>query len=457
MSTITGADPMYRRDLGNGLIERWSTIDDVENVAQLCGNVFRDKEDEPLNVRIIDNVHQQMHGSFPFMGAGDYALIEDTRKEGNPLVACTCLFSSEWEYEGIPFGLGQPEFVATHPDYRHRGLIRNLFKMIHARSESKGHLVQAIAGIFYFYRQFGYEYALELEGRRVTYLSLIPKARENTPELYSLRAATPDDIPLIENLYKQQRSASAVWAVVTRSYWHYQLEERDVDPVAVGKQACIYMLVDAAGVVQGYTTLSNKRRGKTLHVWTLDLFPGTNWQKVSLPLLRALQKYGEQLPTVTSEAGPLSEISFDMGSTHPIYEVLGETLAPFYEPPYAWYVRVPNLLAFLQHIIPALEQRLANSVAASSTGELKLDLYRQGLHMTLDRGHITSIDPWVPPTDETPDVAHCPPLVFLQLLFGHRNLDELRYAFPDVQVRGEPEVLLKALFPKKFSRIMPLM
>jgi len=194
MATYTAAAANYRRELGGGLLQRWSTPEDTENIAQLCGMVFRDKEDEPLNLRAMESVRRQMSGDFPLMGPGDYAVIEDTGKEGNPLVACTCLWRQEWEYEGIAFGVGQPEFVVTHPDYRNRGLIRTLFAMLHTRSEAEGHLVQAITGISYFYRQFGYEYALELEGRRVTYLSLIPKAQESTPEPYALRAATTEDI-----------------------------------------------------------------------------------------------------------------------------------------------------------------------------------------------------------------------------------------------------------------------
>jgi len=194
MATLTAAAPNYRRELGEGLIQRWSTAEDTENIAQLCGMVFRDQEDEPLNLRGMESVRRHMSGDFPLMGPGDYAVIEDTGKEGNPLVACTCLWRQEWEYEGIAFGVGQPEFVVTHPDYRNRGLIRTLFAMLHTRSEAEGHLVQAITGISYFYRQFGYEYALELEGRRVTYLSLIPKAQESTPEPYALRAATTEDI-----------------------------------------------------------------------------------------------------------------------------------------------------------------------------------------------------------------------------------------------------------------------
>ncbi len=130
MATLTAAAPNYRRELGKGLIQRWSTLEDTENIAQLCAMVFRDKEDEPLNVHAMDSVRWHMSGDFPLMGPGDYAVIEDIRKEGNPLVACTCLWRQEWEYEGIAFGVGQPEFVVTHPDYRNRGLIRALFDMV---------------------------------------------------------------------------------------------------------------------------------------------------------------------------------------------------------------------------------------------------------------------------------------------------------------------------------------
>jgi len=451
MATFTAASPNYRRELGEGLIQRWSTPEDTENIAQLCGIVFRDKDDEPLNLRMMDNVRQHMSGDFPLMGPGDYAVIEDTGKEGNPLVACTCLWRQEWEYEGIAFGVGQPEFVATHPNYRHRGLIRALFDMLHTRSEAEGRLVQGITGIPYFYRQFGYEYALELEGRRVTYLSLIPRAQASTPEPYALRAATPEDIPLLMELYNRQRSTSMVWSVASERYWRYQIEEVK-DPLVVGKQMGVRLIVDDAGAVQGYLMVAIKRWGNSLNVYAMNVAAGVSWHAVVPPLLRALQAYGMQIPAVEPDVPPLNAISFWLGSAHPVYDVLGEALAPFYEPPYAWYVRVPDVPAFLRHIAPALESRLANSAAAAYTGDLTLDFYRGGLHIVFDKGHITHIEPWRAPAYKNTADASCPALVFLQLLFGYRSLDELRYAFSDVRVeKSEAEVVLNALFPKKFS------
>src|ERR1700693_5805596 len=305
MATYTAAAANYRRELGGRLLQRWSTPEDTENIAQLCGMVFRDKEDEPLNIRMMESVHRQMSGNYPLMGPGDYAVIEDMGKEGNPLVACTCLWRQEWEYEGIAFGVGQPEFVATHPDYRNRGLIRALFDMVHARSEAEGHLVQGITGISHFYRQFGYEYALELEGRRVTYLSLIPKSQESTPEPYSLRAATNEDIPLLMELYNRQRSTSMVWSIASEGFWRYHLEEVK-DPTVAGKQMCVRMIVDDAGAVRGYLMAANKRWGKNLNVYALNLAAGVSWQAVAPPLLRALQAYGMQIPAIGPDVAPLN-------------------------------------------------------------------------------------------------------------------------------------------------------
>ena len=199
----------YRRDLGDGLIQRWSTADDTDKIAHLLGMAWRGAEDDPPNPRVMEAIRRHMRGDFPLMGPGDCALIEDTRKPDNPIVACACLWRHEWTYEGIPFGVGRPEDVATDPAYRNRGLSRALFEMIHARSAAEGHLVQAISGIPYFYRQFGYEYALDFNGTRVTYVSLIPKASGDGTEPYTLREAPTADIPQIVELYNR-RCASGV-------------------------------------------------------------------------------------------------------------------------------------------------------------------------------------------------------------------------------------------------------
>ncbi|HET8844152.1 MAG TPA: GNAT family N-acetyltransferase, partial [Ktedonobacteraceae bacterium] len=231
-------------------------------------------------------------------------------------------------------------------------------------------------------------------------------------------------------------------------------DEKD-HPAYTGKSTGVKMIVDEKGAVQGYLLLGTRRWGSSLNIFAASIADGVNWQEVMPALLRALQAHGMQMPVLDANTPPFDRISFYLGSEHPIYEVLGNELAPFYEPPYAWYVRVPNLLAFLRHIAPGLEKHLANSAAAAYTGELTLDFFRGGLRFVFNKGHITQIDPWQAPLYKSDADATCPELVFLQLLFGYRSLAELRYAFPDVRVEnGAKEFLLNALFPKRYSWVL---
>src|SRR5215472_10351483 len=147
------------RDLGNGLCLRWSNSDDAEELVYLTSMVFRDSEDAPPNTNLGNMVREFMSGSHPLMGPRDFVIVEDTRRAEHKIVACTCYWTQEWDYEDIPIGLGRPEIVATDAAYRNRGLVRALFEEVHARSEAQGDLAQGITGISYFYRQFGYEYA----------------------------------------------------------------------------------------------------------------------------------------------------------------------------------------------------------------------------------------------------------------------------------------------------------
>jgi len=446
----TAISTSYRRDLGDGLVLRWSTAEDTERIATLHSMVHRDKAEEPPNTNVMRVIRRLMNGDHPLMGPHDFGLIEDTSKEGNPVVACTCLWKHTWTYEGIPFSVGRPEMVATDPAYRNRGLIRALFEMVHERSEAEGDLAQAITGIAYFYRQFGYEYALELEERRTTPISLIPKAKEGESEPFTLREATGEDIPEIATLYNRRRASSIVSESITRKQWLYEIESWKEHP-ELGHAFNFQMIVDAAGQTAGFVALDARRRGKGLGVWLLEVAEGVNVQTAMPSVLRALHTCGLNMELARPDVPPLSEIGFYLGTTHPVHEVLGDELDRATEPPYAWYVRVKDLPAFLMHIAPTLKKRLATSPVVGHIGEIKLDFYRGGLRMLFEHGRLTVAEPWRVPLYDSNASGGFPPLVFLQMLFGHRSIEALRHTFPDVWVSDEARPVLKALFPTRPS------
>lgn len=116
---------------------------------------------------------------------------------------------------------------------------------------------------------------------------------------------------------------------------------------------------------------------------------------------------------------------------------------------------MPDLVAFLRHLTPVLEQRLSESIAVGHTGELKLSFYRSGAALKFAARRIT-VEPWQPKLGAGGDIAF-PDLTFLHLLFGHRTLDEVRHLRRDCWVNGdEARVLLETLFPKQMSNIWPV-
>ncbi len=457
--TTSLADASYVGDLGNGLIRRWSTQADDAEVGYLMATVFRESAEEPLRPSEIDSARIFMSGKFPFMGPGDFAVIEDTTRREHGLVACTAYFRHEWSYAGIRFGVGRPEEVATLPEYRNRGLVRALFEMVHTRSAANGDLAQAITGIEYFYRQFGYEYVLDLDGYRTTQASQIPDKKPDETEAYSLRPGTLDDVPLLEALYTQRRQESLVWHEAPTRYWEFLITSWQdpalaKDPLHIGLKRRLHMIVDADGTACGYVTVASRRWSRSLYVAELELAKHVNWQAAMPSLLRAVRDIGKVTPA-DEKTDPFSEIRFGFGRSHPAYDIL-QNLAPRYEPPYAWYLRVPDVTAFIQHIAPVLEERIEKSLVANITGELKIDFYRGGLRLQFEQGRLTAIEPWRRPTFGDNADAGSPVLTFLQLLFGYRSFDELNAIFPDVWAKESAIPLIKAIFPAQHSVVHPL-
>jgi len=437
------------RDLGDGLTLRWSQVDDREGIATLTSNVFRDGEDEPANAEMDTYIRALMSGDHPLITAEDFVVVEE-RTTGR-MVACSCLFRQTWRYGGIACSVGRPELVATDPAFRRRGLIRAIFGALHDRSDGRGDLAQAITGIPYFYRQFGYEYALDLGGERYVALSDIPDAPADHPDAISLREATEADLPFLSALYERACTHTLVSAVIPPDYWRFQL----TTPPLSGDDWRLLIITNAAAADLGFLNVQPFRSGATFMVRQLEVASGTGLLGLTLPVLRQLKRMAPTLGSYKPLA-PVTEVNFRLGREHPWYEALGQQLAPRGRPPYAWYVRLADLPRFVWHIRPVLERRLESSIMAGYSGYLRLDFYRGGLRLCFVDGKLSQAGPWQPSDSDRDNNAAFPSLVFTQLLLGYRDLDALRAAYPDVRCHEQVEPLLRALFPAERSLVLPL-
>ena len=435
-----------QRDLGEGLVLRRATAADTEALAAFNAAIFGDPG--APNEGSADWTRDLMGGDHPTC-AGDFTLVEDSRSD--KIVSSLVLIGQTWSYDGIEFGVGRTELVGTHPEYRRRGLIRAQFAVLHAWSAARGHTLQAMHGIPGFYRQFGYEMALELDGCRHGYPQLVPELKEGQAEPYHVRPATEADLPFIAPVYREATRRDRVACVRDLAGWRYELRGRRERET---RRVELRVVESAAGEPVGFLVHAWRNWGDTLVTMVYELKRGASWLAVTPSVLRYLKATGAAYAAdgAREPEGPFSALELDLGTDHPAYHAASDCL-PRTGRPYAWYVRVPDLPDFLRHIAPALERRLEPSALAGHTGELWISFYREGLCLALERGRLAKVERWVTEPAK-PATAFFPDLTFLQLLLGYRSLQELEYAFADCRVEDdEARALLMALFPSQTSNV----
>ena len=437
------------RDLGDGLILRRSRVDDTQALVEFQGNIHRESGSEEPDSYVAAWVQDLMEGPHPTFDPGDFTLVQDTRT--GAIVSALCLISQTWTYGGIPFGVGRPELVATRPDYRGRGLVRAQMAVVHEWSAQRGEMAQAITGIPYFYRQFGYEMAMTLGGSRIGYKSQVPRLKEDEAEPFRVRLATEADVPFIAHVNASGSRRYPVTCVWDEAMWRYELVGKCDGNIC---RRALRVIERVGGEPVGFLLHSTMLHSGGVSVVAYELKPDVSWLAVTPPVVRYLWAEGERLAAPDPEK-KVVRFAFNLGAEHPAYQVFGHGL-PHTTPPYAWYLRVPDLVGFLQHIGPELERRLAQSPLAGHSGAAEISFYRTGLRLVFKEGRIDAVTPWQPPDPEAGDACF-PDLTFLQLVFGYRSLAELDHAFADCWTpKDEVRVLLEVLFPKKPSDVWPI-
>lgn len=434
------------RDLGNGLVVRRSTPEDADALAKFNAEIHGDNEAD--GQRVAAWTRDLLTRPHPTLRPDDFTIVEETASRR--IVSSLNLIPQAWTYEGIEFGVGRPELVGTAPEFRNRGLVRAQFEEIHKWSAERGHLVQAITGIPYYYRQFGYEMALDLAGRRFGYEANVPKLKDGEAEPYHIRPATEADLSFIAEIYEYAIRRHAIACKRTPEIFKYELDGQSENN---SDHYTMFIIEDRAGEPLGYFQHPRWPGRTGVSALWYELKPGVSWLVVTPTVVRHLWNKGEEY--AKRDGKTCTSFGFMLGAQHPVYEALGKSLPSIHDP-YSWYLRVADLPGFLNHIKPALEKRLAESIAPGHSHEIKISFYRDGLRLAIEKGRLTTIERWKPsPQDE--GVIAFPDLTFLQVLFGYRSYAELQYTFADCWCDSEEvRALINILFPRKLSNVFPI-
>ncbi|NDJ51968.1 MAG: GNAT family N-acetyltransferase, partial [Chloroflexi bacterium] len=351
-----------RRDLGDGLILRTvQSTEDIDKLAETQRVVFA--EDDQPAVQIAAWTYDMLSGHHPTIAWDDAFVVEDT--SNGQIVSSLILIPQTWFFDGVPFGVGRPEIVCTLQEYRRRGLVRAQFEAMHQRCADLHLPVQGITGIDYYYRQFGYEYALRLGGGTGITFGFLP---QKTPESrFELREWTEADLPQIMALYDQHRTDKLITVERSETYWRYILTQLQVDN---SNRRWLRVIVEDDHVI-GYILLNqrlynqNRVQGIDQLVLTGPIFQIIPWL---LPALR------DEIVSFQTEHNPLRMYFHELWEDDPLVPYLTQ-YRPYHTEPYAWYMRVPDLIGFLNSMLDLFRRRLADNPAALPAKTVYLDLY----------------------------------------------------------------------------------
>ena len=146
----------------------------------------------------------------------------------------------------------------------------------HQWSYERGHKLQAITGIPYFYRQFGYEMTLSLGGARRGYRPHIPKLKDDQTEPYHIRLASPEDISFIDEMYNRGRKRSLFSCIRDEKIWRYEMLDQHQ---TFRSNMCIIETLELDPV--GFIWHNNKLHNSGLELFTYEIKSGTSWAAVT--------------------------------------------------------------------------------------------------------------------------------------------------------------------------------
>jgi hypothetical protein len=424
-----------RRELGDGLLLRSADHDDGAELVEFNATMHADDglPGSTLGDWTLD-LFETPHPTFRV--ERDVTVVEDTASRR--IVSALFLIPQVWSYAGVPIKAGQPELIATHPDYRRRGLVRAQFDVIHDWSRAGGQLFQFIAGIAWYYRQFGYAYAVDLPPRPIMWLGATPPPSTE----FALRAATRNDVGFLAELEAGATSGTTLGPLRGPEGFALELARRPGSLLA-----CEVLVIEstAEAVPVGYVAYQRRLNDGLVSLRAIELRRGTSWLEPTAAVVAHLHQWVRDHPD-----GPGRGVRFALPAGHPAARCAATRLG--WAPPgsYGLYIRVPEVIAFLRAIAPALEARLAASPAVAWTGSLHIDLYQGGFRLGFDQGRLAEIEPWKPPAGGTESAgdASIPRDHFLHLLFGNRPIHELELTTADCLLKTDAgALLLDVLFP----------
>ena len=388
--------------------------EDYNQLYNVMNSVFRDEDVAGIVRRFVEYN--------PEMTKENYFII----KHGDTAVAGLVLIPQTWIIDDVELKVAEMGCVGTVPDHRHKGIQWILNNKFDEYAKEHQFDLTALAGIPYFYRQFGYQYALELD-----YLTTIDIEKLSNNNNLKYRPFKNSDISESQKILEQIQKKYLIKSLRTLQTWKIQQKTG-----TYGAEPFKGTVILAEDKLVAYYRWSIEADGETLLIKELAKSQGVSSREVGAAIRFEAEKLG--LKKIKTKLSHLDDFS------HYLIKQGAET-----NNPYAWQVKILDLRRFFLKIGPVLERRLEESVFKGFTEELQINFWKYALSLKFKDGKLLEVEE----VDYSGRSIGINPYASIQLFLGYRSRRDLGYAYPDFIVRDGYENLIDVLFPRKPSYI----
>jgi N-acetylglutamate synthase-like GNAT family acetyltransferase len=272
------------------------------------------------------------------------------------VVATATLLDETLIVGDTPLAVGQIELVAARKDYEHRGYVRALVQWCHERSRLRGHVTQVMIGIPYFYRRFGYVYAIPMH----PYAAL--QTRPEPDPAIDVRLASDSDIPEMAALQDRAQRHFDVSMPHGDETWRWLLERDGTQQVVATRRHEIVACARTTPFVGNEPVL-------VAEIASSD------------PAAVAM--------LLTTACGPDAARDTQV-QLRPGIVGLPELLGPPQRPDW-YYVRIPDIADLFAALRPELERRLQSSDFATADQLVELSFWESQLAFPIANGRVGPI------------------------------------------------------------------
>ncbi len=389
--------------LDDGAVLRAGSPDDLDELCALLAE--RGEDADAIDLRLVVGDDDA--------GWGGVGVVEADGR----VVATGTLLDEQLRVGVSKFATGQVELVACAESHEHRGYVRALMARLHALSHTKGHVAQVMIGIPYFYRRFGYGYAIPMHSSATL---LHREAAHDGDAL--VRPATEADIAEMAALQEHEQAAFDVAMPHQPECWRWLVRREGTTNYVAERHGSI--------VATGRWTPPDDDLVWVSEIASLDA-AATELLLSGLARRTDAKTLVQRRPHVPGLAAMLGD----------------PARADWY------YVRIDDPAVVLGALRPELERRLAASEFAASDRLVELSLWESQLAFPIANGRLGPVTTGGPrQVIVSQGGSGLPPDAFAHLVFGC-GAAGLEDRFPDCSL-GEQRALMEALFPPQSADLL---